>query len=337
MKNIVIFILAFCLGISSIHAQISDFKTIDFTKADNMVKLNKDASLDNMPLLVHNLTNRLDTDIEKFRAIYTWVCYNISGDYKQHNKVSKKREEFKNDSLGYIKWNNEFKKDAFKKLLKYKKSMCTGYAYLIKEMCFIANIDCEIVDGYGRSFETNVEALESLNHSWNAVKLNNKWYLCDATWSSGYMLNGYIFIKDYNDGYFLTDPILFAKNHFPIQKKWFLNDTLKSNKFEVSPIVYGETFKRKVIPVSPSKLNSKVEKNDAIEFSFKTLKTTSLDDISLIQISGSVKKSYKIFDLKNEKGSISFKYKFKRKGMYDVHLKIENDIVATYTLEVTKT
>ena len=335
MKNTVVFIFVFYLGIT--HAQISDFKTIDFTKADNIVTLNKDASLENLPLLVYNLTHKLDTDVEKFRAIYTWVCYNISGDYKQHHKVSKKREELKTDSLGYIKWNDEFKKVAFKKLLKHKKTMCTGYAYLIKEMCFIANIESEIVDGYGRSFETNVEALESLNHSWNAVKLNNKWYLCDATWSSGYMINGSFFVKDYNDGYFLTDPILFAKNHFPIQKKWFLNETLKSNTFEVSPIVYGETFKQKVIPVSPSKLNSKVKKNDAIEFSFKTLKTTSLDDISLIQISGSSKKSYKIFDLKNEKGSISFKYKFKRKGVFDVHLKVKNDIVATYTLEVTKT
>ena len=73
--------------------------------------------------------------------------------------------------------------------------MCTGYAYLIKEMCFIADLDCEIIDGYARAFDANVNGLESLNHSWNAVKLNNKWYLCDATWSSGYMVNNSLFVK----------------------------------------------------------------------------------------------------------------------------------------------
>ena len=44
----------------------------------------------------------------------------------------------------------------------------------------------------------------------------------------------------------------------------------------------------------------------------------------------------KIYDLKNEDGLIKFKYKFKYKKDYDVHLKIEDDIVATYTVKVTE-
>ncbi|WP_439150877.1 transglutaminase domain-containing protein [Winogradskyella sp.] len=214
-----LFIWAFIIFSKLTLAQISDFKHIDFTKVDNIVKLHEGNELNNLPLLAHKLTSKLPTGVEKFRAIYLWVCLNINGDAYQHNKVSRKRKKFKNDSLGYIAWNEDFKKIAFKKLLKYKTIMCTGYAYLIKELCFIADIECEIIDGYARSFETNVEALKSINHSWNAVKLNNKWYLCDATWSSGYMINGSIFVKDYNNGYFLTDPILFAKNHYPLRQK----------------------------------------------------------------------------------------------------------------------
>ncbi|MDN3492520.1 transglutaminase domain-containing protein [Winogradskyella bathintestinalis] len=335
MKNRLSFLLIFILTIC--NAQVSDFKTIDFTKADNIAKLNKDGSLENLPVLVHKLTSKLTTDVEKFRAIYTWVCTNIRGDYKQQNKVKKSRENFKNDSIGYLIWNSEFKKTVFKKLLNQKKTICTGYAYLIKEMCFIANIESVIIDGYGRSFETNVEKLESANHSWNAVKLNNKWYLCDATWSSGYMINGQLFIQEYNDGYFLTDPILFAKNHFPIQKKWFLNDDQIKAKFRAEPIVYGETFSQKTIPISPKKLVTTINKNEEINFKFKYLKSINTDEISLIQISGADKKPYKIYDLKNENGIISFKCKFKSNGFYDVHLNIKNDIVATYTIEVIKT
>ena len=76
--------------------------------------------------------------------------------------------------------------------------MCTGYAYLIKELCFLANIESEIIDGYARTVRSNIDALDMANHSWNAVKLNNKWYLCDATWSSGYTLNKSIFINPFS-------------------------------------------------------------------------------------------------------------------------------------------
>lgn len=329
---IVLFLISHLL----IVAQISNFKDVEFTKAENLVKINEGSSIDNLPLLTHKLTHSLSTDIEKFRAIYLWVCHNIKGDYYQHNLVNRKREKFKNDSLGFIAWNNTYKKIAFKKLREQKKTMCTGYAYLIKEMAFIAGIECEIVDGYARSFETNVNELESFNHSWNAVWLNNKWYLCDATWSSGYMLNGNIFIKDYNDGYFLTDPVLFAKNHFPIKKKWFLNDSLKQKTFTPEPIVYGETFVHQVIPMTPQPLYSDVIKNDEITFTFKALNEIDIKDVSLVQVLGKNHRTFKIYDLKNEDGTISFNYKFKQKGTFDLHLKIKNDIVASYNFKVKK-
>ncbi len=141
--------------------------------------------------------------------------------------------------------------------------MCTGYAYLIKELCFLANIECKIINGYGRSTTTNVDTLQLVNHSWNAVKLNDKWYLCDATWSSGYFIND-VFIKDYNLGYFLTEPILFAKNHYPINKKWLLDSTLIASDYQASPMVYGKTFSHQIIPYYPVKSEYHHKRNDVI-------------------------------------------------------------------------
>lgn len=334
MKNTLFLFSIFILNI--LHAQVSDFKTIDFNRANCIAKLNEGHSLNNLPVLAHQLTFKLESDVEKFRAIYLWVCNNIKGDISQHNTVSRKRNKHKNDSIRYLKWNNEYKKKAFKTLLKHKKTMCTGYAYLIKELCFLANIECEIIDGYGRSVTSNILALEMANHSWNAVKLNNKWYLCDATWSSGYSLNNSIFIKEYNDGYFLTDPLLFAKNHIPLDKQWFLDTTLAVADFVAAPLVYGETFKQQIIPVSPINMNIETKTNDEVSFRFKTLNIISDDKIALIYYSGSNEKTFQVYDLKNENGFISFKYTFKNKGTYDVHLKIDNDIVATYTIQVSK-
>ncbi|WP_418513952.1 transglutaminase domain-containing protein [Corallibacter sp.] len=314
-------------------AQVSDFNTVDFTRADNIAKLNEGEDLDNLPVLAHKLTANLKTDIEKFRAIYLWVCQNIKGDTNQDSKVFKYKRKLAHDSVAYLKWNNEFKVKAFKKLFKRKKTMCTGYAYLVKELCFLADIECVIVDGYGRSVSANVEALDFANHSWNAVKLNNKWYLCDATWSSGFSINTN-FIKDYNDGYFLTDPILFAKNHFPLNKKWFLNDSLANTKFTPQAIVYGETFKHKIIPTHPKTLNVTTKKDEALHFSFKTLASTSQDDIELIYFIGLKEHAFKIENFQINDNNISFSNSFKHKGNYDVHLKIDNSIVATYTVSV---
>lgn len=334
MKNIFFFIT--CFIINSSIAQVSDFKDIDFSLADNIAETNKGSSLENLPLLAHNLTAKLETDAEKFRAIYTWVCNNIDGDPIQDNEVINKRKEYKDDSISYLKWSNQFKKIAFEKLYKHKKTMCTGYAYLVKELSFFANIECEIIDGYGRTTTTNVDTLELSNHSWNAVKLNNKWYLADATWSSGYFDDYNIFINDYNDGYFLTDPILFAKSHYPLEKKWLLNDSITSTHFISAPLIYGETYKRKILPISPKEMHLTSKRNAEINFSFKSSKPISLDEVSLIQYLGIREKSFKIYDLKHENGLISFKYKFKYKKHYDVHLKIDDDIVATHTINVTK-
>ena len=333
MKTIRLLILL--LFINTGYAQVSDFKTIDFTMAENTAKLYEGRDLDNLALLAHQLTYKLSTDIEKFRSIYTWVCHNIKGDSKQDNVVAAKIREFKNDSIGYLKWNNKYKKIAFKKLLNQKKTMCTGYAYLIKELCYLANIECEIINGYGRTTETNTSELELTNHSWNAVKLNNKWYLCDPTWSSGYLSEETRFVKDYNDGYFLTDPILFAKNHYPLEKKWLLDETLINTEFVASPLVYAEAFKHQIIPMTPDKMDVTIKKNSEVNFSFKALKGASTEAISLIQFSGFKERPFKIYDLKSEDNLIQFKYLFKHKGSYDVHLKINDDIVATYVINVT--
>lgn len=314
-------------------AQVSDFKTTDFTIADNIAKLNYGHDLDNLPILAHNLTDKLDSDVEKFRAIYLWVCQNIRVDGNQGNRVLSKRGRFKNDSIAYKTWNNNYLKNTFKRLFKQKKAVCTGFAYLIKELCFLANIDCEIVNGFARTATTNSETLELANHSWNAVRLNNKWYLADAIWACGYVDNGR-FIRDYNDGYFLADPVLFAKSHYPLKKEWLLNDELEDSEFYATPIIYGETYKHNIIPEYPNELVTEVVKNESIKFQLKELKDCDTDKIKLVFFIGKNEYNLKIENLKKEEATITFTSKLKHKGWYDIHLKISNDVVATYTFKV---
>lgn len=315
-------------------AQISDFSDIDFKKADDNAMLFKGLGLNNLPTLSYNLTHNLETDVEKFRAIYKWVCSNITGDISQHQKVSRKRKKLLNDSIAFLNWNKKHLKVALKKLLNHKKTMCTGYAYLVKELCFLANIECEIIDGYGRTLDANVDDLNP-NHSWNAVKLNGKWYLCDATWSSGYSLNN-IFIADYNDGYFLTDPNLFGKNHYPLDEKWLLTNSTTKSIFLTSPLVYGETFKYQLIPLHPNKLYLETTNGMEILFSYKILKDFINKEINLVRYVGNKERTLNIENLNINPDRITFNYTFTKNGFYDVHLKIGNDIVTSYTIHVNK-
>lgn len=328
------FLLLTLLFATLSNAQLSDFKNVNFTKADNIAHLNANENLQSLPILSYKLTTKLSTDVEKFRAIYTWVCTNIKGDYKQHNTVSRKRNKFKYDSISLAEWNSEYKKKAFKKLLKHQKTMCTGYAYLIKELSILAGIECQIIDGFGRSVTSNIDTLETANHSWNAVKLNNKWYLCDATWSSGYMDGENTFISDYNSEYFLADPILFAKNHYPIDTKWLLNNEITSVNFLNAPLIYCEAFKYMVFPISTAKMNITVTKKTPVKFSFRSDTTIDLSKFSLVFYTGSFENKFPIETIMFLNGIITITTKFNWKGCYDVHLKIENDVVATYVIKV---
>ena len=155
-------------------AQKSDFASLNFKKADAAAHQYKGASLESLPVLSYNLTNSLSTDVEKFRAIYFWICTNIENDYYAYLKNKKARKRLEKDSLKLAVWNADFTKKTFKKLLKEQKTVCTGYAYLIKELANLADIKCEIIEGYGRIGDDNIGKLSMVNHSWNAIQLNNK-------------------------------------------------------------------------------------------------------------------------------------------------------------------
>ena len=203
MKTIkLVFILIF---VSQSYAQLSDFNYINFRKADSMALACKNVGLQNLPLLSQKLTANLNTDAERFRAIYMWVCSNIKNDYKLYLKYEQKNKRYQNDSLKLKIWNSSFKKTVFKTLVEDQKTICTGYAYLVKTLANLAGLDCELIHGFGKTSTTDIEKLDTPNHTWNAVKLNNKWYLCDPTWASGLQNpTTFAFSFQYNNGYFVV-------------------------------------------------------------------------------------------------------------------------------------
>ncbi len=330
------FILLLIIAYQS-HAQISDFNHIDFKKADSVALAYKDEGLTNLPELSYKLTNNLSSDVERFRAIYRWVCNNIANDYSLYLKNKHKRHRFKDDSTKLKNWNNDFRKRLFKKLLKDKRTICTGYAYLVKELAKLVDLECEIVQGYGRVSTTDIENLDLPNHSWNAVKLDNKWYLCDPTWASGIPdpeSNRFTF--QYNDGFFLANPKLFAVNHFPVEEQWLLldEDIPSFESFLASPIIYGKAYKSLTLHKAPKQMHQTIKKNEKVIFEYELQKRVTNDNIRLLIDNGFSSRKTKATSISINDMHLTLEHQFNNTGFYDVHLYIGDDLISTYTIEV---
>lgn len=288
-------------------------------------------------MLAYKLTSNLDTEAEQFRALYFWVTHNISNNYGLFLRNKHQRNRYKNDSIKLKEWNNVFKKKLFKKLLKKKTTICTGYAYLVKELAELANLECVIVQGYGRVSTTDINKLDLPNHSWNAIKLDNKWYLCDPTWASGIPnpeTNTFKF--KYNDGFFLAEPKLFAINHYPIENKWMLFTENRPNfkSFLNTPIVYGKAYERLDTHNIPKQMHQSVNILEKVRFEFSTKDLVKKEDLKFLIDNGShnkkVEPSLVIIDACN----VKIEHQFKIKGSYDVHLYIKDELISTYTFKV---
>ncbi|WP_435654555.1 transglutaminase domain-containing protein [Cellulophaga baltica] len=331
--------LIFILCASISYGQRSAFNAIDFSKADSVAYQYKGASLKSLPILVHNLTTNLHTDVEKFRAIYTWISTNIENDYNSYAKTKSKRSKIEKDRTAFLAWNQDYTPKVFEQLIRNKKTACTGYAYLVREMASLAEIPCEIIDGHSRT-PTLPLTLESLpNHSWNSVQLNGKWYLCDATWSAGQIVfkEGYPeFQFEYHDGYFLAEPSLFIRNHYPLEKKWaLLKDIPSFEHFISGPIVYKNAFNFSINPEFPLALETEIIKNERIHFKFSSAER--LDPADLVLEIGNGYAMHTI-DTKffQQDAEYSISYKFAKAGLYDVHLKYNGAIIATYIIRVKR-
>ena len=213
------------------------------------------------------LTNGLDKEHERFRAIFIWVAHNI---------------EYKWGSYGLDP----------DKIIKRKKAVCEGYASLLTSLCTAASIECRTINGYAKSFaDLHAELdLSKPNHAWNAVKLQGTWYVTDVTWAAGgYDMKKRKFFREYNEVYFLPLPERFIWNHFPADPEWKLCDVKLSKKqFNKLPVFYYSCLRLGVVPISGAhaKLGNRldVEFASSIPITKATLRYGTGSDFIIVNV-----------------------------------------------------
>ncbi len=232
---------------------ISQTALLDYTLIDSTVKEVPPGSPDT---LSQNLTEGYITDIEKVRSIFKWITENIAYDTKGYYNLNSIYEGLFQaiGSLDSATIYSNYNDNIVRKVLREKVAICDGYSRLFKTLCDYANIRSEIITGYIRWYSDSIGEQTKRIHAWNAVKINNKWYLLDATWASGYS-NADVtnFKKEYDDYYFLTPPDNLINDHFPLDSKWALTSrSLTIDEFYNQPYLFPAFRKYKIKSYKPS-------------------------------------------------------------------------------------
>ncbi|MBT1686816.1 transglutaminase domain-containing protein [Dawidia soli] len=329
MMRTLLFVICSLLVPVALSAQQAHFTKLHWAKADSVAACYPRHAVTDPKTLSDKLTRSLTTDAEKFRAIYTWVCTNIASDYSLFRLNQHQSNKLKDDAAALDAWRRQFSRRVFQVLGRHHRTVCTGYAYLLRELARHAGIRCVIVDGYGRTVQANIRGEGDVNHSWNAVQLDGQWYLCDATWSSGAIdpAQG-IFIKNYDDRYFLADPAMFVRNHYPVDTAYMLlKDKPSLQAFLYAPLIYGNIYKYKAMPVSPSTFDVEVVKGETVMFQ---LEGEAVGSVTVR--SGSLSEDVAVAPEGDDR--YCFDYTFTARGRHVVHVLIDALYAWTYTVQV---
>jgi hypothetical protein len=150
--------------------------------------------------LAKEITAGLKNEMEKTKAIHTWVTNNIAYDVE-----------------GYFSGTyNQTKHDAVS-TLKSRKAVCEGYANLTAALNRAVGIFSKKVQGeviFGDQAWTG-----RINHAWNEMLVNGVWIIQDTTWDAGTVdFTKQIYVFGPKLQYFNPIAEEFAKNHRVIKK-----------------------------------------------------------------------------------------------------------------------
>jgi transglutaminase/protease-like cytokinesis protein 3 len=172
------------------------------------------STLKTAPEIAAYLTRNLTTPAEKARAIYYWISHNIRYDVSQ----------LATPRVTYFAG----ERNLLNEVLQKRQGVCQHYAELFNACCKSVGIKSYIISGYTK---TN-DKLGNLAHAWNAVVIDGKYYLIDATWAAGFVDNEK-FTAQFNDIYFMISPNEFIKTHMPFDPIWqFLDNPILNTEFQ---------------------------------------------------------------------------------------------------------
>lgn len=199
---------------------VSAFAETDFSKIDAKIDSAPVEAATSISSLADYISKNSSSQSEKARAIFYWITKNISY-----------------DTIGFAA--GEYPDPSAEVAFKTKQGVCAGYSNLFKALSNECGLESEVIIGFtrGSGYAIGSKLEDDPDHAWNCVKIDDKWYLLDATWAAGYVKGGNKFVRELNDFYYLTPSNQFIYDHFPKDEKWQLLDK-PITKQEYQNLVY---------------------------------------------------------------------------------------------------
>ncbi len=251
----------------------------NFGAIDWYVQSVQASSLDSLAV---KLTSSYTTELEKVRAVYSWICQNIRYNVDIYRPLALRARYIPEPVDTTSEWKSADEMFA-QKVLRRGLAVCEGYSRLFKVLCQYAGIEAVVLNGYVRTnMDRSAERFRT-NHTWNAVRIDSTWHLVDPTWGAGYVTYGDEFVQQQNDFYFLTPPESLIRDHYPEDLRWTLMaqpPTLA--EFRKMPFKSKSFIKYGIQAYAPSNGVLEAEVGDTLSFSIslrdvKRSKSTSPD------------------------------------------------------------
>ena len=249
----------------------SQMSGTDFNKMDRPVEIIKPAA---PVVLAQQLTASCTTELEKVKAIFQWITENI--DYRirdPKNAIKKPVIYDQPEDTGALKPLDERVAES---VLDKRSAVCDGYARLFKTLCSFAGIRSELITGYARTESWKINQRFRSNHTWNAVMIDSVWKLLDVTWASGFVsVKDNIFMRQYDEEYFLTSPRQFIREHYPDDIRWTLmQDPPLMPEFNGSPFRQRTFMKYNITTFKPATGIIEVALGDTVQVELETADLT---------------------------------------------------------------
>lgn len=257
MRTFLIFLLVCC----SYFLQAQNFKAVD----DKVRTYPKD--IVSAEQLAAQIEHDFSSDIEKVRAIYTWLASNISYDLEKFYKGDTQINFSYVDEQDLQQKLNAVTTHTINETMRSKKAVCEGYAQTFKKVSELLNIPSLFITGYSKASVKDIGIKPAQeDHAWNAVRIKGKWHLLDVTWGAGTIENRQ-WKHRFNDFFFLTHPEIFSVSHFPTESDLaFIGKKISVATFFNAPLFSSAFFKHQLELYTPLEGQIMASPNSQISF-----------------------------------------------------------------------
>lgn len=229
MKHYFLFLFSLLSGIT---ASASDTIPVGpFHYIDSIAAHAPDTLTPEPKYIAAYLKKYCETDMDRARAAYTWTATHIAYDVESYN-AGRKTDQ------------------SCDRVLQRGLAVCQGFANVYQMLCTYMGLEAAVIHGFSKGYsyeEGDQFEGRKTNHAWNAVRVDGRWLLIDATWGSGFgrkvegRMEGHRRFEPY---WFDTDPYEFAFAHYSSDTQWLLLPArISLRQFEDMPRVRPTLFK----------------------------------------------------------------------------------------------